>query len=126
MIDEITLTLAKSYVKESLLGAGALKGDDGEDGKSAYEIACDNGFEGTEQEWLDSINGEDGASPTMSIQRTSDDDGVVITITNPDGTETSATVYDGKGGNVDYEVVDEVLVFKDSSDATVVNETLLM
>lgn len=32
----------------------------GEDGKSAYEIALENGFEGTEQEWLDSLHGKDG------------------------------------------------------------------
>lgn len=30
----------------------------GEDGKSAYEIAKDNGFEGTEQEWLESLKGD--------------------------------------------------------------------
>lgn len=29
-----------------------------EDGKSAYEIAVENGFVGTEQEWLDSLKGE--------------------------------------------------------------------
>ncbi|MBQ8388066.1 MAG: leucine-rich repeat protein [Clostridia bacterium] len=29
-------------------------------GKSAYEIAVDNGFEGSEQEWLDSLRGSDG------------------------------------------------------------------
>lgn len=32
----------------------------GADGKSAYEIAIENGFEGTETEWLDSLQGEDG------------------------------------------------------------------
>lgn len=32
-----------------------IKGEDGADGKSAYQIALDNGFEGTEQEWLDSL-----------------------------------------------------------------------
>ena len=31
-------------------------------GKSAYEIAVDNGFRGTEQEWLASLKGEDGKS----------------------------------------------------------------
>lgn len=31
-------------------------------GKSAYEIACDNGFIGTEQEWLNSLKGQDGAN----------------------------------------------------------------
>ncbi len=38
----------------------------GEDGKSAYQIAVDNGFEGTEQEWLASLHGEDGAPFTYA------------------------------------------------------------
>lgn len=29
-------------------------------GKSAYEVAADNGFDGTEEEWLTSIKGEQG------------------------------------------------------------------
>jgi hypothetical protein len=29
-------------------------------GKSAYDIAVDNGFEGTEQEWLASLKGPQG------------------------------------------------------------------
>lgn len=32
---------------------------DGADGKSAYEIAVENGFEGTEEEWLESLGGVD-------------------------------------------------------------------
>ena len=35
-------------------------GTPGKDGKSAYEIAQENGFEGTEAEWLESLKGEDG------------------------------------------------------------------
>lgn len=35
-------------------------GSGGVDGKSAYEIAVDNGFEGDEQAWLDSLVGERG------------------------------------------------------------------
>lgn len=31
---------------------------DGQDGKSAYEIAVENGFEGTVQEWLESLKGD--------------------------------------------------------------------
>ena len=38
------------------------KGDDGAAGKSAYEIACDNGFEGTLDEWLASLVGKDGSA----------------------------------------------------------------
>ena len=33
-----------------------------QDGKSAYDIAVDNGFKGTEQEWLASLNGKDGVN----------------------------------------------------------------
>ena len=29
-------------------------------GKSAYQIALDKGFVGTEEEWLDSLHGKDG------------------------------------------------------------------
>lgn len=35
-------------------------GGTGADGKSAYEIAVDNGFEGTETEWLESLKGANG------------------------------------------------------------------
>lgn len=37
-------------------------GAPGKDGKSAYEIAVDNGFSGTEAEWLLSLKGETGAT----------------------------------------------------------------
>ena len=37
--------------------AGETAGPPGKDGKSAYEIAVSNGFEGTEQEWLESLKG---------------------------------------------------------------------
>ena len=35
-------------------------GGEGTDGKSAYEIAVENGFEGSVKEWLDSLEGEKG------------------------------------------------------------------
>lgn len=37
-------------------------------GKSAYEIAVENGFEGTEEEWLKSLHGEDGKSAYESAK----------------------------------------------------------
>ena len=37
-----------------------IDGKDGRDGKSAYEIAVENGFEGDEKAWLDSLKGQDG------------------------------------------------------------------
>ena len=35
-------------------------GESGADGKSAYQTAIENGFEGTEEEWLNSLKGEKG------------------------------------------------------------------
>ena len=49
--------------KQGLPGVDGVDGKDGKDGaegKSAYEIAVKNGFDGTEQEWLDSLKGVDG------------------------------------------------------------------
>lgn len=34
-------------------------------GKSAYELAVYYGYKGTEQEWLKSLNGKDGSTPTI-------------------------------------------------------------
>ena len=50
--------LAMDYVEETMLGAGAIKGDKGDNGKSAYQIALDNGFVGTEAEWLASLKAD--------------------------------------------------------------------
>jgi serine protease Do len=46
----------------SLTACSLFQGNQGSQGKSAYEIACDNGFVGTEQEWLDSLKGSNGIS----------------------------------------------------------------
>lgn len=88
-IDVITLALAKKYTKESLAGAGALKGEKGDpftyddftpeqllalkgetgiEGKSAYQIAVEKGFIGTETEWIASLKGEIGPMGPQGIQ----------------------------------------------------------
>lgn len=56
---ELNEALAKA--KES----GEFDGKDGADGKSAYQIALDNGFEGTEQEWLESLKGSGDAGQQL-------------------------------------------------------------
>lgn len=35
-------------------------GSKGKDGKSAYEIAVEHGYQGTEEQWLDSLKGDKG------------------------------------------------------------------
>lgn len=59
-MDLITYALLQKYIKSSLAGAGALQG---KDGKSAYEIAVENGFSGSEQEWITSLSGVPGETP---------------------------------------------------------------
>ena len=50
-MDILTYLLAKKYVDTKIEEAGI-------QGKSAYEVAVENGFKGTEQEWLESLKGE--------------------------------------------------------------------
>ena len=57
VIDLVTLALAKNYTEATVAGAGGIKG---EDGKSAYQIAVENGFVGTEAEWIESLKGVKG------------------------------------------------------------------
>ena len=51
------MTNKPHYSKEPYYIAG---GGVGEPGKSAYEIAVEHGFVGTEEEWLASLKGEKG------------------------------------------------------------------
>ena len=44
--------------RDGVDGQNGIDGQDGIDGKSAFEIAKENGFVGTEAEWLESLKGE--------------------------------------------------------------------
>ena len=50
-------------------------GAKGEDGKSAYQIAVDEGFEGSETDWLASLKGADGRNGIDGINGTNGKDG---------------------------------------------------
>ena len=56
----ITLTDETTYTLQVYNGKDGEDGADGAPGKSAYEIAVLNGFQGTEQEWLQSLIGPKG------------------------------------------------------------------
>lgn len=51
-------------IETSVSMPDAVKGDKGEDGLSAYQIAVKDGFSGTETEWLQSLKGQKGDSIT--------------------------------------------------------------
>lgn len=54
MLDVKTIILLKQYAKGLVSNAvGGVK-----DGKSAYEIAKDHGFVGTEEEWINSLQAD--------------------------------------------------------------------
>jgi hypothetical protein len=53
-MDVVTLLLAKEYADQLVRGKGAIAG------KSAYEIAQENGYTGSVTEWLQSLKGEPG------------------------------------------------------------------
>jgi len=53
IVDDISLAI-------DIRGEQGIEGLQGEDGYSAYEVAVNNGFVGTEEEWLESLRGEQG------------------------------------------------------------------
>ena len=61
---------------DGLPGRDGIDGVNGSDGKSAYIIAVEHGFSGTENEWLQSLkgaDGRDGVTPDMSDYATKAD-----------------------------------------------------
>ena len=61
---------------DGLPGRDGIDGINGSDGKSAYIIAVEHGFSGTENEWLQSLkgaDGRDGITPDMSDYATKAD-----------------------------------------------------
>ena len=61
---------------DGLSGRDGIDGVNGSDGKSAYIIAVEHGFSGTENEWLQSLkgaDGRDGITPNMSDYATKAD-----------------------------------------------------
>lgn len=76
-----SLIIAKKYTEDTIKGEGAIKGNpgppgpdgpEGPNGKSAYEVAVDAGFVGTEEEWLASLKGEKGDPGSIENAKISD------------------------------------------------------
>lgn len=60
--------IATAAARVALDAAEEAKSSSSESGKSAYEIAVANGFDGTEEEWLFSLRGERGLQGVQGIQ----------------------------------------------------------
>ena len=62
---------------------GLIGGGSGTAGKSAYEIAVQNGFVGTETEWLESLKGEQGeAGRSITGITTDENNNVIVTFSD--------------------------------------------
>jgi hypothetical protein len=57
-----------NIVPTTVVGPEGPQGPAGADGKSAYQVAVDGGFTGTEQEWLDSLHGATGSQGTQGVE----------------------------------------------------------
>lgn len=78
------IDIPKSSISETyIIGGGGSGGGGtpGADGKSAYEIAVENGFVGTEEEWLESLQGSPGddGAPGLSAYEVALENGFVGT-----------------------------------------------
>lgn len=97
-------------------GIDGRDGVDGQDGKSAYEVAVEEGFTGTEQEWLDSLKGEKGEKGEKGDKGDRGDVG-------PPGRDGQDGVdgEDGIGGGGSTSITGEqnIIVEQDGSEATV-------
>ncbi len=63
----ITTIAFDDFVKELNKAASTIaKGDKGDDGLSAYQVAVSNGYHGSQTDWLASLVGPQGATPDLS------------------------------------------------------------
>lgn len=133
--DQIELTVTDNVLKwkykaedtnawHVLFDLSTLKGADG---KSAYEIAVEAGFTGTEAEWVDSLKGNDGTNGTngkdgvsvAKIEKTGTD-GLVdtYTITFSNGTTTTFTITNGSKGEKGQDAIQYIPCIFNNYDGT--------
>jgi hypothetical protein len=98
LIDTYTITYTDETTATFTVTNGA-DGKDGRDGLSAYEIAVENGFEGTAAEWIASLKGNGIGVDYISKTGTSEDGRIdTYAIHYTDGSTYAFTVTNGKDG----------------------------
>lgn len=85
-LDESNLGQAVNTALAQAKASGEFDGESGADGKSAYEIAVEQGFKGNKNEWLESLKGEDGVIGKDGMSVTHKWDGTTLSITSASGT----------------------------------------
>ena len=89
--NHLIITLSDSRT----IDAGEITTLKGEDGKSAYEIAVEHGYVGTEEQWLNDLK---GFSPEITVEQSTEDI-YKLRITTEDGSYVTPNLK-GSGGGV--------------------------
>ena len=99
---EQTEELLKGYTKaedvETIVGEAVSQIPAGENGLSAYEIAVIDGFTGTVEEWINSLNGADGFSPVIEENADNSETVYRLDITTVDGKIVTPNLRGKDGG----------------------------
>lgn len=82
----------------------------GANGKSAYELAVDGGYTGTEEEWIASLQGESGVTPTIVENLYNTEDVYKLDIYNGEDIYTTPNLKGGGGDSTPFEREDLTLV----------------
>src|ERR1700743_2667058 len=67
MEEQVTININEQPIEVTINITDAQNGNDGENGLSAYQIALQNGFVGTEVEWLASLQGPPGEAGSGGV-----------------------------------------------------------
>ena len=81
---KLTTTTGTYSIPTSQIIVSSVKGDPGQDGKSAYEIAVDHGYSGTEEDWIKNLGSsfDDSALQTAINKNKTDISNLSTDLTN--------------------------------------------
>ena len=110
---KLTTTTGTYSIPTSQIIVSSVKGDPGQDGKSAYEIAVDHGYSGTEEDWIKNLGSSfDDSALQAAINKNKTD----ISNLSADLTNSQSTISQN-ASNISKNKTDITNIKSDLSDA---------
>ena len=110
---KLTTTTGTYSIPTSQIIVSSVKGDPGQDGKSAYEIAVDHGYSGTEEDWIKNLGSSfDDSALQAAINKNKTD----ISNLSADLTNSQSTISQNTS-NISKNKTDITNIKSDLSDA---------